>query len=159
MRKLLVAKQLLHDRLRIIKGALDRERVHVVRPGAGHLALLQGGRPSFWIQDKNGGARFAEQTVDGRGTGVARGRAEHIDAFAPHPALVFVKIAEQLQRKVLERERGAVEQLQHKQPLLQTHQRSNVTMGERRVATVDHRPQRGLGYIGREPAQKLETQR
>ena len=51
--------------------------------------------------------------MDRRRTGVARGRAEHGQAFAGLFDLALVEQAQQLQREVLEGQRRAVKQLQH----------------------------------------------
>jgi hypothetical protein len=82
-------------------------------PGAGHLPLLQRRDAAVRIEDENRGAGLAQQAVDRRRPGVARRRAEDIDRLAPHPALVLVEIAQQLEGEILERQRGAVEELEH----------------------------------------------
>ena len=56
--------------------------------------------------------------------------------------------ADQLQRDVLERERRAVEQLLHPEPMIELHERRDGRVAERRVGLVAQLAQRRLVEVG-----------
>ena len=122
----------------------------MVRAGAGHLALLERRSAAVGIKNENRGAGFAEQAVNRRRTGVAGGGAEHVDRLPAHGALVTVKVAQQLEREVFEREGGAVEELQYRGALVEFDDGRDVGVRERGVTLRDERAQGRRLDVGRE---------
>ncbi len=153
--KRLVREDLLQCGLRIVERAVDRQREHIVGTGAGHLALLQRRNPSVRIENEDCRTRPANQSVDGRRPGVAGGGAQHIDRLTPHLALVAVELPQQLEREVLERERRAMEQLEHLQVRPQTPERRNRRVGEPRIRPIHELPQFRRRDVRREHPHEL----
>ena len=91
-----VAKGLLHHALGVIKGAWYRNDEDVGRAGAGHLALLKGGHPALGIEDENVDAFLPHAAVNGGGTCVPRGGAQHGQAVARVRDLALVEQPQQL---------------------------------------------------------------
>ena len=154
----LVAEDFLERRLRVVERTVDRDRKHVSRTRAGHLALLERRDAAVGIEDKNRGAGLAEESVDRRGTGVARGGTEHVDRLAAHHALVRVEIAEELEREIFERERRSVKEFEDVEVFPERLQRRDRGIGERRVARVDDRPKGFSRNIRREHPHELEAE-
>jgi len=156
--EVLVLKDGLQRGLRVVERAVDGEGEDIVRPGAGHLALLQRRHAAVRIQDEDLGAGAAEQAVDGGGAGVARGGAEHGERLVAGHALVLVEVAEELEGEVLEGERGPVEELEHPGLVVELAQRGDVGVVEFRVRGGRHAREVGDRDVGGEEREELAEQ-
>ena len=108
-----VPEHALHDRLAVIEGALDRERVDVVIRDRGHHAPLHIGDASLREQHKDVGALAPAEGFDRGCARVPRGR-DHDGGALPAPDEdVIHEAADELERHVLEGERRSVEELEH----------------------------------------------
>ncbi len=103
-----IARHGLHEVLALVERPFDGKVEDVRFREREHLRLLEGTHPAFRRQHENGDAPLAAHRVFGRAAGVARCRTQDVDRAARAPEHVLEQIAEQLQRDVLERERGAV---------------------------------------------------
>ena len=107
--ELVIAKNIFKDALRIIKTAIHRDRMNIGRARTGHLPLLQRRHPALWIKNENRRIGFAQQPMNCRRPGIAGSRAEDVDPLPAPLALILVEVAQQLERKILKRQRRSVE--------------------------------------------------
>ena len=107
-----VGEERLHDALRVVERPGERDVEDVVVQDARHLQLLHGRDAPRGMEDEDADALAAAQAVDGGGAGVAGGGDDDVELAAALAEDVLEEVAEELQREVLERERGAVEELQ-----------------------------------------------
>ena len=135
----------LHDRLAIVKGAFDRECMHIGRARRRHHSPLHVGDAPLREQHDQVDIVEAGKGIDRGAAGVARG-CDHdggaLRAFCQH---VIHQPRDQLHRHVLERERRAVEQLQQKligSDLVERHHRG---MTEGGIGLVRHAAEIGVG--------------
>ena len=89
---------------------------------------------------------------------VAGGGAKDVDRLPALRALVFVEIAEELEREIFEGERGPVEEFEDGRALVEFHDGRDVGVRERRVALLDDRAERVGRDVGREEFEKLKAQ-
>src|SRR4051812_11118804 len=96
-----VTECLLHDPLRVVESARNRNGKNITRAGTGHLALLQWRNPAFRIQNENRDALVAHAAMNGCAAGVPGGGAEDGESFAAALRLSLVEQPQELQSKVL----------------------------------------------------------
>ena len=105
----------LDSSLGLVEVARDGAHAQVLPRHGGHLGPLNGADALVGVEHHNRNAGHVRKAGERRGAGVAAGGGEDQDAVAA--ALLLHGAAHQLrqhrQRHVLERRRGAVEQLQH----------------------------------------------
>eukprot|EP00053_Salpingoeca_punica_P020194 m.210287 g.210287 ORF g.210287 m.210287 type:complete len:581 (-) comp17817_c0_seq5:5838-7580(-) len=147
--ELLVAKELLHNRLAVIKGAADRHVVHVLVHHAGHLSFLDRRDLASRKEHKDFHAELAAQTGNGRTASVAAGGSQNrlLSAVAEQEELK--KVAHKLQSHVLERGGRAVELLQQIEAAVvgEADQRGDVLVAEGAVGCPHHGLERRAGNV------------
>jgi hypothetical protein len=107
-----VPEHALHDRLAVIEGALDRERVHVVVRDCRHHAPLHIGDASLREQHEDVGALATAEGFYRGSSRIARGRDHDGGALAARREHVIHEPADELERHVLEGERRSMEELE-----------------------------------------------
>ena len=142
--KRVMIEQALHDRLAVVEGAVDRERMHVVVVGARDHAPLHVGDASVREQHDEVDLRAAAKCLDRRTAGVARGRHHDGRALAALGQHVVHQPPQELHRQILEGERGAVKKLEHECARPKLRERRHRRMAERVVGFAHH-----AGEIGR----------
>jgi hypothetical protein len=106
----------LHQRLGVVEIALDRDVVDVGGEHRRHLAALDLGHAACRVQHEDVDIGAPRDRIDRGRSGVAAGRADDGQAGVGAAQEPLEQQAQHLERDVLERQRGAVEQLQ--QPLV-----------------------------------------
>ena len=143
--ELVVIEHRLHDRLAIVKGALDGERMHVGSARRRHHAALHVGDAPVREQHDEIDIVEAGKGIDRGAAGVARGRDHDGGALRALGKHMIHQPRDQLHRHVLEGERRAVEQLQQEligTDLVERHHRG---MAEGGVGFVGHAAEIGIG--------------
>jgi len=130
-----------HHRLAVVKRPLHRDAVHVVRLHGRHLPPLHLADPPVGVEDEHVHVRAALEPLNRRRSGIARGRAHDGRARAALAQDMVKQPAQELERHVLERERGAAEQLHEPQVGPQLAQRGYGAVREgpaRIIRLVNH---------------------
>lgn len=133
--------------LTIIKSAFHSQTMHIRILYCSHLRLLNRTDFALGIHDEDADILLASQAVDGSTAGVSAGSPNHREPFpvlsflariSPHEE-VLEQVAHELQRHILEGERGPVEQLKQMQvpALVQSNERCHVLGSEGGVRTLD----------------------
>ena len=135
----------LHDRLAIVEGPVDRDRVHVRVFGGGHHAALHVRDAAVRKQHDQIDLSAAAKSLDGGAAGVARGRDRDGGALAAARQRMVHQAREELHRQVLEGERRPVMELEHEGVGAKLHQRRDRRMVERAVGLVSHARQVRVG--------------
>ncbi len=133
-----VVEHALHERLAVVEGAVDLERMDVVVVRGRHHPPLHVGDAAVRKQHVEIGAGAAAERFDRRAAGVARGRDHHGGALAALREDVVHQPAQELHRQILEGERRAVKQLQHELARTVLPQRRNRRMAEAAIGLTDH---------------------
>ena len=107
-----VAEDRLQDALAVVEATVDREAVDVGVRYRRHLQFLQPGGLAVGVEHEDADVRATAHAVDRCAPGVAAGRAHDVQVPPGAPEDVLEEPSENLQRHVLERQRGAVEELQ-----------------------------------------------
>ncbi len=130
LRKGRVVEHRLHERLRIVEAALDRDIMDVGRAHRGHLAPLYVGHAAFGVQHEDVDLLASRNGVDGCRPRVARRRTDNRQMIVTARQEPLEQLPQQLQRDILEREGRAMEKF--KQPVLvvQLHQRRHRVVAE-----------------------------
>ena len=136
-----MVEQSLHQRLAVVEGAFDRERVHVVVVRRGHHPALHVGNAAVRKQNEQVSPLAAAERLNRRATGIPGGGDHDGGALAPRRQRVIHQPRQQLHGHVLEGERRAVEQLKQ--------EGARAELGERRHRRM---PERAVG-LAREPRQ------
>ena len=126
----LVGEDALHHRLRIVEAAIDRDIVDIGRAHGGHLAALDVADAPLGVQHEDLDPVEPRDCIDRRATRIAAGRADDGQRAAVPRKEFLEQQAEQLQRHVLEGERGAVKQFKQPLPLVELGQRRHCRMGK-----------------------------
>ena len=134
-------KEVLYDRLRIVERAFERDGVDVGIGDRRHLPTLHVGHATVRVHDEDVDLIEAAESLNGRGAGIARSRADDGRALAARFQRVVHQAAEQLHRHVLEGERGAVEEFEQEEIVGELRQRRDRRVAERAVGVRDHRRQ------------------
>ena len=135
-----VVEHRLDDVLAVVERAFERDVVHVGVEHRGHLQALHRRGAALRMQDEDVGGVAAAEGLDGGRAGIARGGA---DNGRLEPALgedVVHHPAEELHGDVLERQRRAMEQLEHEMLRLELDQRRHRGVAEHGVGLVDDLP-------------------
>jgi hypothetical protein len=124
-----------------------------------HLRLLDGADLAVRVHDEDGHILLAAQAVDGRRAGITTCRANDGQMLPVASGLALVladeevleQVAQELQRDILEREGGPVEELEQMYVLLLVERdgRRDVFCAECRVAAVDDVFEVCGRYLGR----------
>ncbi len=133
----------LHDRLAVVEGAFDRERVHVRLGRRRHHAPLHLGDAAVRVERDQVDLGAAAERLDGGAAGVARGRDHDRRTFAALDQRMIHQARQELHRQVLEGERRPVEQLEHEGAGRKLRERRDRRMAERAVGVVRHARQLG----------------
>ena len=128
----------LHQRLAVVEGAFDRERVHVGVRHRGHHAPLHLGDAALREQHHHVDLGAAAERLDRGAAGVARGRHHDGRALAALLQHVVHQPRDQLHGEVLEGERRPVKQLEHEQARAELRERRGRRMAERAVGLARH---------------------
>ena len=147
--KAVMVEHRLHDRLAIVERAFDRERMHVGRARRRHHPPLHVGDAPVREQHDQIDIVETRERIDRGAAGIARGRDHDGGALVALGQHVIHQPRDQLHRDVLERQRRAVEQLQHEligPDLVERHHRR---MAEGRVGFVRHAAEIGVGDFAR----------
>ena len=141
----MVIEHRLHDRLAIVEGAFDRERMHVRRTRRRHHPPLHVGNAAVRKQHDQIDIVETRKRIDRGAAGIARG-GDHdggaLRAFRQH---MIHQPRDQLHRDVLERERRAVKKFEHELAGAGLPQRHHGGMAERRVGFIGHAAEIGIG--------------
>lgn len=140
-----IAEQRLHQILAIVEIALDRHVMDIRVQHRRHLAALHRRRAPVRVQHDDVDMLRARNRRDPGRARIARRRSDDGDAFAALGQHIVEQLADELERVILERERGAVEQLQRPQIGVELLQRRDGLMGEVRVGLARQPRQVGIG--------------
>ena len=122
--------------LAVVERALDRHHAHVRGFHRRHLLALHVAGAVVRVEDDDVDVGTVLDAVDRGRAGVAAGGTDDRDAGAASTQHLVEQAADQLQRDVLERERGAVEQLLHEVLVAHLHQRHDGRVSEGGVRLV-----------------------
>ena len=145
--KAVVIEQTLHDRLAIVEGAFDRERVDVGCAGGRHHPPLHLGDAAVRKQHDQVDIFQIGESVDRSTAGVARSCDHDGGALAAFGQHVIHQPRDQLHRHVLERQGRTVEQLEHELMRADLVQRHHGGMAEGGVGLVRHAAEIGIGNL------------
>ncbi len=134
----------LHDRLAIVEGAVDRERVDVGVLGAGHHPPLHVGDAAVRKQHDEIDLGAAAKRLDRGAAGVAGGRDHDGGALAAARQRVVHQPGEELHRQVLEGERRPVKQLEDESVGADLPERRHGRMTERPIGLARHAGEIGV---------------
>ncbi len=137
----------LHQRLAIVEGAFDGQRMDVVFGRRRHHAPLHRRDAAVGKQHDDVDLGAAAKRLDRRAAGVAGGRDHDGGALAAPRQRAVHQTGEQLHRQVLEGERRPVEQLEHEAVRRELDQRRHGGMAERVIGLPRHA--RELGILDR----------
>ncbi len=101
-----------HDRLAVVEGAVDGERVHIVGGRRRHHPLLHVGDAALREQYDEVDLAAVAERFDRGAAGVAGGRDHDGAAFAARGQRMIHQPRQELHRHVLEGERRAVKKLE-----------------------------------------------
>ncbi len=138
-------EQALHDRLAVVEGAVDGERMHVGAARRGHHAPLHVRDAPVREQDDDVDLGAVAERLDGGAAGIARGRDHDGPAFAARRQHVVHQPRQKLHRQILEGERRPVEQLERELVHAELHQRRHGGMAESAIGLARHAGEVGLG--------------
>ena len=133
-----VIEHRLHQRLAVVEGAVDGDRMDVVCPRGRHLALLHRRDAAMREQDEHVGALAGGEGRDGGAARVARGGADDGGAAAALGEDMVHQPGDELHRHVLEGQGRAVEELQHEVRRAELDEGRDSRMREGRIGLVDH---------------------
>ena len=139
-----VIEHRLHQRLAIVEGAFDRERVHVFIRRRGHHAPLHLGNAAVREQHHHVDLGAAAERLDRGAAGVARSCDHDGGALAALTQHVVHQPRHQLHGEVLEGERRPVKQFEHEQARPELGERRGRRMAERAVGLARHAGEIGL---------------
>ena len=137
----LVAKAFLDHALAVVEVALHGDVVNVVTGHGGHLPALHFRDALVRVQDKDVHVLAPAAALDGGRTGITGGGTHDHHVLLTLFQHVVQQAAEQLQGEILERQRGATEQLHHPFIGVQLHQRGHRLVGEHAVGVFQHCPE------------------
>ena len=119
--------------LAIVEVAFNRDVVNVLAEDGRHLPTLNFRNAVVRMQNEDVDVVATTAPFDGGRTGITRGGTEDHHALATLLQHIIEQATEQLQSKILERQRRAVEQLEHPFVTVELTQRRNSAVGERTV--------------------------
>ncbi len=125
-----VVEHRLHEGLCVVEAALDRDVVDIGREHRGHLAALDIADPPLGVEHEDVDAFTPRHRVDRGRAGIAAGRADDGKVAVGAGQELLEQQAEQLERDILERERGAVEQFEQEMAVVELDERSHRVMAE-----------------------------
>ena len=128
-----IAEQFLDDALTIVERALNRERVDVGPIDRRHLPALHVRHPALRVEDEHFDLGLLGESLDRRGAGVARGRANDRRPGAARPQNAIHRLAQPLHGEILERQRRSVEKFEREQVVVDLRERRNRGVTEARI--------------------------
>ena len=140
-----VIEHRLHQRLAVVEGAFDRQRVHVVVLRRGHHPPLHLGDAAVREEHHEVDLGTAAEGFDRGAAGVARCGDDDGGALGALAQHVVHQPRQQLHRQILEGERRPVEQLEHEQAGRELDERRGRRMAEGAVGLLRHAREVGLG--------------
>ena len=146
-----VSEHRLHQRLAVVEGAFDGDRVDVVLGRRRHHALLHRRHPAARKQDDDVDSGAAAKRLDRGAAGVAGGRDHDGGALAALLQRKVHQAREELHREIFEGERRPVEQLEHEGVRCELHERRHGGMAEGVIGLPRH-----AGEIGRRDRARRE---
>ena len=142
--KAVMVEQPLHDRLAIVEGAFDRQRVNIAGAGGRHHPPLHVGDAAVRKQHDQIDIVETGKRIDRGAAGIARGRDHDGGALRALRQHVIHQPRDQLHRHVLERQGRAVKQLQHELIGTDLVERHHRRMAERGIGLVGHAAEIGI---------------
>ncbi len=125
-----IGEDALYHRLRVVEAAIDRDVVDIGRAHGGHLAALDIADAALGMQHEYLDPVEPRHRIDRGASRIAAGCPDDGQAAILAREELLEQQAEQLQRYVLEGERGAMEQFEQPLPLVELGQRGHGRMGE-----------------------------
>ena len=135
----------LHDRLAIVERAVDGDGADIGGVGRRHHPPLHVGNAALREQHDEVDLGATAERLDRGAAGIARGRHHDGPAFAARGQHVIHQPRQELHRQVLERQRRAVEQLEHESVGAELAQRRDRGMAELAVGLARHAGEIGFG--------------
>ena len=132
----------LHQRLRVVERALDRDRLDVSLARRRHLPALHRRDAAVGKEDGDVDPLAAAKRLDRRAAGIAGGRADDGRALAALGEHMVHEAGEELHRHVLEGERRPVEELEQEMVRPDLDERRDRVVPEGRVGLVEHSSER-----------------
>lgn len=130
---------------------------NVFCPRARHLAFLQGRDSAFGIEYENVYVFLAQKPVDCGTARVAARRAEHVDFCAAFRKQIFVQVAHELEREILERKRRTVVEFEQIMRFVELRKRGNARVVEFFIRRIHDFLMVGFGNVVGEDFQELEA--
>jgi len=117
-------EQVLNAGLGVVEITVDGDNVGVIAAGGGHLQLLHIANAIGGEEHRAAGAGHVLEALQGRLAGIAAGGHQdtHLALLAVFAGGEGGQVGQQLQRHILEGQRGTVEQLQHVGVIIQLAQ-------------------------------------
>jgi hypothetical protein len=143
----------LHDRLTIIEGAFDGDRIDVSGLRRRHQAPLHVGDAAFREQDDQIDLAALAERLDSGAAGIPRSRRHDRAPFAARGQHVVHQPRQKLHRQVLEGERRPVKQLERERVHAELHERRDRGMTKIAVSLARHAGEVGLAdrIVGKTP--------
>jgi hypothetical protein len=141
----LMPEHRLHQRLRIIEAAFDRDIVHIRREHGRHLPALYLRHAALRMQHEDIDLGPARQRIDRSRASIAGGRADDGQVRVALVEEAFEQQPEELKCDILERQRGAMEQLKQPVAMIELDERRDARMIEPLIGSGAQLPQFGVG--------------
>ena len=143
----MVVEQRLHDRLAVVKGSLDRQRMDVAGTRCRHHPPLHLGDAPVREQHDQIDIFQPGERLDRGTAGIARGRDHDRGTLRTLRQHVIHQPRDQLHRDVLERQRRTMKQLEQEFVRSDLVERNHGRMAESGVGLVRHAAEIGIGYL------------
>ena len=136
--KFAVIEHRFHQRLTIVKRAVDGQRMHIGICRRCHLHALDVRHAPLRIENENIDGVAAPKRFNGRPACITRRGADNRGALPAPSERVIHQAREQLHRHILERQRRPVEQFQQIVAVIQRHQWGDVDVRKTGISLIDN---------------------